>query len=117
MAKKILLEDIQADGWDLLESLSMWCSAEYCAKKLNISADTLDRRLQEKFGYGFKEYRKDAQEPMRINLLKKQYEVAMQGNVSMLIWLGKNHLGQSDKVEESKISEIKVIIDDQDKDL
>jgi hypothetical protein len=40
---------------------------------------------------------------MRINLLKKQYDVAMAGNVSMLIWLGKNILGQSDKVETKTV--------------
>ena len=30
-------------------------------------------------------------------LEEKQYEVAMEGNVQMLIWLGKQHLGQTDK--------------------
>ena len=35
----------------------------------------------------------------RINagLKRKQYEGAMGGNVTMLIWMGKNYLGQSDK--------------------
>ena len=30
-------------------------------------------------------------------LENRQWEVAMDGNVQMLIWLGKQHLGQKDK--------------------
>jgi hypothetical protein len=33
----------------------------------------------------------------KIDLRRKQYEIAMKGNVTMLIWLGKNELGQSDQ--------------------
>jgi len=33
----------------------------------------------------------------KIRLRKKQFEVAVAGNVSMLIWLGKQVLGQTDK--------------------
>ena len=32
----------------------------------------------------------------KIELRKKQWKVAMEGNVQMLIWLGKNILGQKD---------------------
>lgn len=110
-------EDIQADGWDILEANAVWSTAEYCAEKLGVSADTLDRRLKERFGIGFAEYKRKVQEPMRINLLKKQYDVAMQGNVSMLIWLGKQHLGQSDKKEDKVSGEIKIEIDKEDNQL
>jgi hypothetical protein len=90
------LEDIEFDGWDQLDALIVWASQEYCAEKLGISVDSLARRLKER-GYSFAEYKAKRQEPMRINLLKKQYDVAMQGNVSMLIWLGKQYLSQSEK--------------------
>lgn len=43
-------------------------------------------------------------------LRDKQYEVAMGGNVPMLIWVGKNRLGQADKQEVStdpRISDLK----------
>ena len=33
----------------------------------------------------------------KIRLRKKQYEVAMRGNTTMLIWLGKQILGQNDQ--------------------
>lgn len=93
------LENMQFDGWDQLDALIVWASQEYCCDKLGVNTDTLTAKIREKFGMGFSEYKFKRQEPMRINLLKKQYDVAMSGNVSMLIWLGKNQLGQSDKQE------------------
>ena len=36
-------------------------------------------------------------EKKKNDLKNKQWEVAMDGNVQMLIWLGKQHLGQCDK--------------------
>lgn len=44
----------------------------------------------------------------RRSLQAKQFEVAMKGNVSMLIWLGKQLLGQKDSVNiehEGKLSQ------------
>jgi len=104
------LEDITIDGWQLLDSLIMWSAhSEYIAEELGISEDTLSKRIKERHGITFTEYRNKKKEKMRINLGRKQYEVAMQGNVSMLIWLGKNELGQSDKKDiEHKISEIQL---------
>jgi hypothetical protein len=104
------LESMEFDGWDQLKVLAIWATAEYCSEQLGISADSLDRRLREKFGHGFAEYKKKVQEPMRINLLKKQYDVAMSGNVSMLIWLGKQHLGQKDKVEQ-EVKEVDLVFE------
>ena len=36
-----------------------------------------------------------------MSLRRKQKEVAMNGSVPMLIWLGKQHLGQRDNPEDS----------------
>ena len=99
---RIELENISIDGWKLLDSLIVWSAhAEYVAEQLGISPDTLDRRIKEKFGCGFAEYRVKKKEPMRVNLRKKQYDLAMEGNPTLLIWLGKNELGQTDKNEIS----------------
>ncbi len=38
---------------------------------------------------------------LRKRLKKKQIDVAMSGNVAMLIWLGKQYLDQSEKVVET----------------
>ena len=43
---------------------------------------------------------------LKQRLKRKQIDVALAGNVSMLIWLGKNYLGQADKLDENGEYEI-----------
>lgn len=62
------------------------------AAVLNCSVDTLGRRFAEVIEKGRKQG--------NMSLKRKQYEVAMGGNVTMLIWLGKQRLDQTDKVEQ-----------------
>lgn len=110
------LEDITVDGWELLDSLIIWSAhQEYIAERLGISSDTLGRRLKERFGLNFAQYRDKKKEQVRTNIMKKQYDVAMSGNVSMLIWLGKNWCGQSDKMEST--ANTKITIDSDDKEV
>ena len=45
---------------------------------------------------------------LKKRLKRKQIEVAMNGNVVMLIWLGKQYLGQADKIEGN--GELKITI-------
>ena len=45
---------------------------------------------------------------LKQRLKKKQIQVAMSGNVTMLIWLGKQYLGQADKLEET--GDYKIVI-------
>lgn len=46
---------------------------------------------------------------LKEKLKRKQISVALQGNVVMLIWLGKQYLGQAEKTEES--GEYKIIVE------
>ena len=57
------------------------------------SVDTLQRRFRDEIEEG--------RATGRTRLRQKQLEVAMQGNPAMLIWLGKQLLGQTDKQEIS----------------
>ena len=43
---------------------------------------------------------------LKQRLKRKQIDVALSGNVSMLIWLGKQYLGQADKLDENGEYEI-----------
>jgi len=45
-------------------------------------------------------------------LQQRQWQAAMEGNVTMLIWLGKQHLGQSDRAEIKQESYQLVIMHD-----
>ena len=40
----------------------------------------------------------------KIRLRKKQFNIALQGNVKMLIWLGKQILGQAEPEQQHKLS-------------
>jgi hypothetical protein len=74
---------------DLLASYGL--STAEIAAVLGCSSDTLERN--------YKEEMKTGKLKAKAGLRRKQFELAMQGNVTMLIWLGKNMLGQSDKLE------------------
>ena len=45
---------------------------------------------------------------LKERLKRKQISVAMQGNVTMLIWLGKQYLGQAEKIEDSGDYNLKI---------
>jgi hypothetical protein len=68
------------------------CTNEEIASIVGCSSDTLERR----FAVPIKEGR----DRSRACLRRMQLKAAKMGNVSMLIWLGKQFLGQSEKVEQ-----------------
>jgi hypothetical protein len=76
---------------------SIFCSMEQIAIACDCSVDTLERR--------FADIIKAGRETGKTSLLKKQFEVAMSGNVGLLIWLGKQYLGQSD-VEKTELKRL-----------
>lgn len=41
-----------------------------------------------------------------VSIRRSQFDVAVSGNTSMLIWLGKNRLGQTEKIETKTETEI-----------
>lgn len=68
------------------------CTVEEIASVLGCSKDTLERR--------FAAVIKKGKENGRSSLRRMMYEKAKGGNVTMMIWLSKNMLGYSDKIEE-----------------
>ena len=65
------------------------CTNEEIAAKLGCSSDTLTRRYAVALVTG--------KSNGRASLRGKQFELAMKGNPAMLVWLGKNMLGQKDR--------------------
>ena len=86
--------------WNLVEKLcALQCTGEEIASALDIDYDTLQRAIKREFDSSFADYFKKHSSKGKMSLRRKQYEVAQSGSVPMLIWLGKQYLGQSDKVE------------------
>lgn len=76
------------------------CTGEECAAILGVDYDTLNRALKRDKNGGFTEYFKQKGANGKMSLRRKQYDQAMSGNSTMLIWLGKQWLNQSDKTED-----------------
>ena len=87
-------------NWDTVENLcAIHCTGEEIAAILKIDYDTLNAAIEREFNSSFSDYFKKHSAKGKMSLRRKQYEVAQSGSVPMLIWLGKQYLGQSDKVE------------------
>lgn len=103
-------------NWELVEKLcGLGCTGEDIAGTLKIDYDTLNAAIKRKYKMSFSDYYKKHSASGNVSLRRKQYEVAMAGNVPMLIWLGKQRLGQADK-QQTELSgkdgtdlEIKII--------
>ena len=95
MAKKIEID------WPTVDKLcQLQCTGEEIASVLGCSYDTLERRVKEEHTMKCAEYIRQKAMGGRASLRRKQWAAADKGNVTMLIWLGKQYLGQKDKHED-----------------
>ena len=76
------------------------CTGEESAAILDIDYDTLNRRLITDGHGGFAEYFKRKSAGGKKSLRRRQMDSALDGNVPMMIWMGKQLLGQSEKSED-----------------
>ena len=78
--------------YNIVEELSnIQCTQEEIASVLNISVRTLQRDEE------FCRIYKNGMDKGKQSLRRMQWSAAKEGNTTMLVWLGKQYLGQSDK--------------------
>jgi hypothetical protein len=88
---------IQPD-WKLIEALCQsQCTQDEIAAHLDVSLSSLERVCRRDKGMKFDAFFKQKRKRGFVSLRHKQYQIAIGGNVTMLIWLGKQWLGQTDK--------------------
>jgi len=76
----------------LLRSLAkIHCTWEEMSSIVGVSVDTLSRRYAEIIN--------SARAEGKLSLRRYQWQMAEKENLGMLVWLGKQHLGQSEKIE------------------
>ena len=75
------------------------CTLQEIAGFFDCSEDTIENWCKRTFKEGFSDCYKKYSQDGRISLRREQYKLAMKGNCSMLIWLGKQYLGQSEKID------------------
>jgi hypothetical protein len=77
---------------------SVGCSGDEIAVYLGVSRTTIYDRFRTVIEKGHT--------GQRVSLRRKQFELAMKGDRTMLVWLGKQYLGQTDKVEEKQTGKL-----------
>ena len=91
---------IQFDEKDIrvVEGLAaIGCTYDEIAATLGCSIDTVRDRIRDESTEFSKAYKKGAS-AVRISLRRHQINLAKKDNATMLVWLGKNMLGQSDHI-------------------
>ncbi len=95
--------------WNKVDKyLQAQCDGVGIAGLLGIDVQTLYRRCNEDNKVGFAEY-SAIKKAEGVELLKaKQYQVAMEGDKTMLVWLGKQYAGQRDKIDNEHQGAIQI---------
>jgi len=94
--------------WSIVNKLcAIQCTEQEIASVLGISIDTLTRRIKSEYKMTFAEYYKKESASGKMSLRRAQWTRALgtkdvqgnyknDGSVPMLIWLGKQYLGQAE---------------------
>jgi hypothetical protein len=82
------------------------CTLEEIAGVLRVSEDTVERWCEHTYELGFADTYKKFSATGTTSLRRQQFELAKKGNATMLIWLGKQYLHQTDKpsVEDEEMN-------------
>ena len=82
----------EIDGAQVEKLAAMFCTDEEIAHFFDCCQNVIRRRFRIQLHRG--------RSVGKMSLKRKQYDQAMGGNTAMLIWLGKQYLGQRDKMEQ-----------------
>ena len=97
--------------WTAIDKMcAIHCTGEEIAAILAIDYDTLSAACKRDHKKKLSDYISEKQCTGKMSLRRKQYTTAMDGNPTMLVWLGKNWLNQTDKLPEDKTNEVDALI-------
>ena len=86
--------------WDRVDELLIaGCSSYEIAGYLGCHPDTIRNNIKRQHGVDFREYKRLKRAKGDSMLREKQLQMAMSGDKTMLVFLGKNRLGQRDKFD------------------
>jgi hypothetical protein len=80
----------------LIAMIRIQCTQEEICGIYEMSIDTLNRRISERGDENFAGLYKKHSDEGKASLRRSQWKKAQEGNATMLIWLGKQMLGQRD---------------------
>lgn len=96
--RKELTDD---DFKKLVSMIRIQCTQDEICNIFDMTAETLNTRLQERGEESFSTLYKKHQDEGRASLRRNQWKAAEAGNPTMLVWLGKQMLGQRDNMQLS----------------
>lgn len=96
--------------WNMLDAmLGLNASISYCAEQMLVAVGKeaswrsiraqerrITREINKRFRTNFVAFRDKRMEPLRLKLFQKQLELAMKGDRTMLVWMGKQLLDQKE---------------------
>lgn len=89
-------------NYKVLDNLcKIQCTEKEIEAILEMDYNTIQAHIVEEQGKSFSEYIQEKAMGGKRSLRRKQFELAMKGDRTMLVWLGKNYLNQADKHEIS----------------
>jgi hypothetical protein len=89
--------------WDWVRNqLKAKCSNASIARGLSLHFDTIKRRCWDDLGMSFQELRAECEAIGEDLLRKKMFDIAVNGDTKMLIWLSKALLGYSEKQQKEE---------------
>ncbi len=89
--------------WEQFDKLChMHCTLIEISEWFNVSEDTIERAVKREFKLTFAEHYKRKSGRGKMSLRRSMWEAVGRGNITMMIWLSKQHLGFADKVEEAQ---------------
>jgi len=97
--------------WEQFDKLCyIQCTVREIAAWFDCSVDTIENRCWAEQGMKFSDYYAEKKEKGLISLRRLQYQAAEKANVVMLIWLGKQYLGQKDRQETEHTTSVPIQI-------
>lgn len=106
---------IEINQEDFEKLCGMQCTIVEIAGFFNCSEDTIDRWCKRTYGETFALVFKKKSAKGKISVRRKQFQVAESGNPTMLIWLGRQYLGQTEYQEVSLSSDTNDVISEIDR--
>jgi len=110
----VVLRDGKAEKTDQLGSverqMQAGCTAKEIARSISVEINTFYDRFKEEYGKGFADFADSFHSGGKGNIRLAQYMKALQGNVPMLMLLGREWIGQG-REEEVKESPFQELID------
>ena len=92
--------------WEKVDQLLLaGCHGTEIAPHFDLHVNTFYDRVVEKYGISFTDYSTQKKQQGDSILRAKQFELALKKDRTMLIWLGKQRLGQRERIVEERITD------------